>query len=92
MQELERANSSICRRAVGRFTTCISARPGRLKFFASFFLFAVLLTPSIWMVSVIPPLWKDVDAYLQLTRPPGSETILQDTARWTASSREFRYT
>ena len=77
MQELERANSSICRRAVSRFTTCISARPSWLKFFASFFLFAVLLTPSIWMVSVIPPLWKDVDAYLQLTRPPGSETILQ---------------
>ena len=77
MQELERANSSICRRAVSRFTTCISARPGWLKFFASFFLFAVLLTPSIWMVSVIPPLWKDMDAYLQLTRPPGSETILQ---------------
>jgi hypothetical protein len=77
MQELKRANSSICLRAVGRFTTWISARPGRLKFFASFVLFGVLLAPSIWMLSVIPPLWKDVDAYLQLTRPPGSETILQ---------------
>jgi hypothetical protein len=29
------------------------------------------------MLSVIPPLWRDVDAYVQVTRPPGSETILQ---------------
>ena len=77
MQELERANSSICLRPVGRFTTWISARPGRLKFFASFVLFGVLLAPSIWMLSVIPPLWRDVDAYVQVTQPPGLGTILQ---------------
>jgi hypothetical protein len=77
MQELERAKSSICLRAVVRFTTWISARPGRLKFFASFVLFGVLLTPSIWMLSVIPPLWRDVDAYVQVTQPPGLGTILQ---------------
>ena len=29
------------------------------------------------MLCVIPPLWKDVDAYLQVTRPAGPETILQ---------------
>jgi hypothetical protein len=29
------------------------------------------------MLTVIPPLWRDVDAYLQVTRPPGAETILQ---------------
>ena len=29
------------------------------------------------MLTVIPPLWRDVDAYLQVTRPPGPETILQ---------------
>jgi hypothetical protein len=29
------------------------------------------------MLIVIPPLWRDVDAYLQVTRPPGAETILQ---------------
>ena len=48
-----------------------------LKLGAPFVLVAVLLTPSIWMLIVIPPLWRDVDAYLQVTLPPGPETILQ---------------
>ena len=50
---------------------------GLLKLSAPFVLLAVLLIPSIWMLAVIPPLWRDVDAYLQVTRPPGAETILQ---------------
>jgi hypothetical protein len=29
------------------------------------------------MLSVIPPLWRDVDAYVQVTEPPGPGTILQ---------------
>jgi hypothetical protein len=63
--------------AFRRCRTWISARPRLVRFAARGILFAVLLTPSIWMLSVIPPLWRDVDAYVQVTEPPGPGTILQ---------------
>ena len=55
----------------------LGAKPRLVVASGTAILFAVLLTPSIWMLSVIPPLWRDIDAYAQVTLPPGPGTILQ---------------
>jgi hypothetical protein len=76
MLELERSFSSTWFQVFFPFGRWISARPRLVAFGAVGILFAVLLAPSIWMLSVIPPLWRDVDAYGEVTSPPGPGTIL----------------
>jgi hypothetical protein len=51
--------------------------PRLARFGATAVLVAILVAPSVWMLSVIPPLWRNVDAYFQVTEPPGPATILQ---------------
>jgi len=64
-------------RVFQRFRSLAGVKPRLVRLGETGVLIAFLLAPSIWMLSAIPPLWKDVDAYVQVTHPPGIGTILQ---------------
>jgi hypothetical protein len=76
MRELERSYSRRCLEALDHLGSWIRAKPRLLKLSQAIVLGAVLFAPSVWMLSVIPPLWRDSDAYVQLTYPPNLLTIV----------------
>ena len=57
------------------------------KFAATILPFLVLTTPSLWLLLLVPPLWRGVDAYNQTVLPPGLVTILHHGPLYCALSR-----
>ena len=76
MPEPEPSRDSTWSRGFYCFKAGGTSRPRLRRFGTTILLSAVLLAPSIWMLSVVPPLWRDVDAWVQVSHPPGQGTIL----------------
>jgi len=77
MPQLERCCKLVWLRALYNLRGWTTRNPRLARFGATAVLVAILVAPSVWMLSVIPPLWRNVDAYFQVTEPPGPTTILQ---------------
>jgi hypothetical protein len=76
MLESERFHSWVSRQPLACFRMWLRNRPGFLGFAARSVLLLVLLATSVWMLTMIPPLWRDIDAHGEVAHPFGPETIL----------------
>jgi hypothetical protein len=50
-------------------------RASTLGFIQNGALLLCLFAPSAWMIATIPPLWRDADAYVQVTENPLLATL-----------------
>jgi hypothetical protein len=57
------------------------------KVFATALPLVFLAAPSIWLMAVVPPLWRDADAYVQTVFPPSAPTILMHGPLYCTLSR-----
>jgi hypothetical protein len=68
-----------------------TARFDAVKFFKNCALLLCLIAPSAWMILTIPPLWRDADAYVQLTENPLVVTFWGHAPGYSYATKPFLF-